>query len=73
MFTDRALHPLVPRDVHSLIDWIDDRPEVARKLAELDRESQRKELRVLALPLMEARQSERAPFDFSVSRAIPTR
>jgi hypothetical protein len=57
MFTDRTLGLSVPRDVHALIDWIDDRPEVARKLQALDRESRRQELRTLAQPLVEARRA----------------
>lgn len=54
MFTDRTLGPLTACDVRVLIDWIDGHPELAGKLEDLDRESLRKELRVLALPLLEA-------------------
>jgi hypothetical protein len=54
MFTDRAFGPLTARDVQALIDQIDECPELARKLEELDRESLRQELWVRALPLREA-------------------
>ena len=72
MFRDRALGSLTARDVQALIDRIDDRPELARKLEELDRESRRKELWALALPLLAARQAEQSPFRVAKSRAWPT-
>ena len=73
MFTDRALGPLTARDVHVLIDWIDELPELAHKLEELDRESLRQELWVLALRLLEARQTTPLPFRVVKRRAWPTR
>jgi hypothetical protein len=41
MFTDHALGPLTTRDLHALIDWIDERPDLAQ-LPQL-----RRKLRVL--------------------------
>ena len=61
MFTDGALGSLTVRDVRALIDQIDECPELARKLEELDRESLRQELWVRALPLREARQATSSP------------
>ena len=69
MFTDGALGSLTVRDVRALIDQIDECPELERKLEELDRESLRQELLVLALPLLEARQATRSPFRVAKSRA----
>ena len=54
MFTERVFGPLTARDIRALIDQIDESPELARKLEGLDRESRRQELRVLALPILEA-------------------
>ena len=73
MFADRALGLLTAGDVHVLIDWIDERPEVALKLGKLDRESLRQELWVLALRLLEARRATPLPFRVAKSRAWPTR
>ena len=61
MFTDHALGPLTTREVHALIDWIDERPDLAAKLDALDRESLRQELWVLAQPLLEARRAAPSP------------
>ena len=61
MFTDHALGPLTTREVHALIDWIDERPDLAAKLDTLDRESLRQELWVLTQPLLEARRAVSLP------------
>ena len=68
MFTDHALGPLTTREVHALIDWIDERPDLAAKLDTLDRESLREELRVLAQPLLEARRAAPSPSCTSINR-----
>ena len=73
MFTDHALGCLTAGDVHLLIDWIDERPEVARKLEGLDWESLRQELWVLALPLLQARQATLASFRAAKGLVWPTR
>ena len=73
MFTDRAFGPLIPRDVHALIDWVDERPALARKLEGLDRESLRKELRVLAMSLLPARRPTPSRPGTLNSWAWPTR
>ena len=73
MFTDRSLGSLTARDVRALIDQIDECPELERKLEELDRESLRQELWVLALRLLEARRATPLPFRVVKSRAWPTR
>ena len=71
MFMDRAFGPLTTRDVHALIDQIDERPELARRLEGLDRESRRQELLVFALPLLEARRASHAfPSYRSIWRTI---
>ena len=70
MFTDHAFGSLTARDVRALIDRIDACPELARKLEELDRESRRRELGLLAL---EAREATPSPFAAAKSRAWPTR
>ena len=61
MFTDHALGFLTAGDVRVLIDWIDERPDLAAKLDALDRESLRQELWVLAQPLLEARRAPPSP------------
>jgi hypothetical protein len=61
MFADHALGPLTTRDLHALIDSIDERPELAAKLDTLDRESLRQELWVLAQPLLETRRAAPSP------------
>jgi hypothetical protein len=62
MYTEDALGPLTAEDVHALIDAIDECRDLACKLDELDRESQRKELWKLALPLHKARRVTPSPF-----------
>ena len=72
MFTDRTLGLRNARDVHALIDWIDERPELVHKLEELDEKPLRQELLLLALPLREARQATPSPFSPPFkSRALP--
>jgi hypothetical protein len=68
MFSDHALGPLATRDAHALIDWIDERPELAAKLDTLDRESLRQELWVLAQPLLKARRAAASPSRTSNNR-----
>ena len=73
MYTDRAFGFLTAQDVRALIDQIDERPELARKLEKLDRDLQRQELRMLALRLLEARKATPSPAGAGKRRAWPTR
>lgn len=77
MYTDGALGSLTAQDVRALIDHIDERPELARRLGELDQESRRNELWELARSLMVARRATPSPFrvanSVAKSRARPTR
>ena len=70
MYMDRSFGSLTAQDVRSLIDWIDERPELARKLEEFAGESLRRELALLAL---EVREVTPSPFRVVKSRASATR
>jgi hypothetical protein len=73
MFMDRSFGSLTARDVRALIDQIDERPKLARKLEALEGEARRQELWVLALPLLEAYPATPSPFGAPRSRPSPTR